>query len=1784
MKHLKDFDDFDWSKLKEHEFPFQEDAWKDMEHRINSTQSPFNFLRNIQIFLGLTSLFYFFVIILLLFTVFSNDKKKTASSSNLNEPSAEYLWPAFLKNINTSNSPENTFQNTALWGLTQQGNFFTNDNPILLSDNIRVNSIKTQSSSKLQERFENYQQLSTPDRVYVHTDRPLYSPGDDIWFKAYVRDAASFKASTLSDVVYVDLINPAGGKVYQRRLLAIDGHVKGDFRLPDNIPGGTYTLKAYTNWQRNFKDYFEKTIYVQKSVIPKLAMQLDFDKKAYANGDVVKATLDINGTDNESFALQYTLSIAGEEVLDEKATTNTDGTAELKFKLPKSLNSTDGLLNVLIDYKGDKESIARSIPIVLNDIDVQFFPEGGELIAGVPSRIAFKAVNEFGKPASVEGAIYDKNGKKATSFSSIHNGMGTVEFTPKVGEQYTAKITKPAINETFALPRAQKEGYTIIVTDQKPSSIEVGIVSTNPRQLTLIAQSRGKIWLEENITVEEGISPVKIATSKMPVGIVQLTLLDENEVELAERLVFANKHKRLKVAINTDKKQYLPREKVKMTISVKDENNKPVAGNFSLSVVDDKLLSYADDKQSNILAYMLLQSDLKGKITEPNFYFEKNNAGTDEALDLLLMTQGWRKFEWQKINTNPEVVLQYNNETAIVAGIINDDEGNPVRNAQLKLSNSSTRKRTNEDGYFEFKNVDLSRNTWLRISKDGYPVNWAKIAQYHSNLKFRISKSTAIAYDLSPYAGNFKPYSSDYLEVVPTRYETVTEQIETAPASSRLVAIPPEFETTEEKVLIQEATDTQEAVYETIKKQILKNPATYREEGIPATYEAITKKVIASPATTRSREYQIAAEYRTMTKRVFQPEQVIKKDNGETKVIPASYKTVVEQIPLKDGTGNTSPVPDGGSMPYTYEWATNDNPGFAVKTKSFDGQQPITEALDTDDSTTYKIYYLKQKQKAQTKEVKKPAKYVTKTRKVMKEAPKTKKVEVAAQYMTVQVREKDKDGNFQSVSKKIEISPKHFIYEVAQAEYEESEEKFKISGSYDILEIVPATYEVASRYKKRNVLKGLEVNGFYRARSYYAPKYDKPKKSKERSDFRPTIYWNTNVNVGESGSKTLEFYNSDAMTTFRASLEGFANTGQIGCSTHKFSTTMPLSMDIKTPANVIQGDKIAIPLTITNNSKEDISGVLSISAPKNFKLLEPVDSARKIEAGKAETILLEYEATHTGTGKFSISFDGQQFKDQFSAEINAYKRGFPVKAVLSGNQADNNFNINIKEPTENTSVQAIFTIYPDMLSEMMTGLDRILKQPRGCFEQVSSSNYPNIMVLDYLLENGKTDDVIEQKANNYLAEGYQKLIAYEVEGGGFDWYGRAPAHEGLTAYGLMQFKDMKSVYPVDQQVVKRTAEWLLSKKDGNGSWNINEKHLYNWTNPAVIHTYINWALSEAGYGSKIDDEITKSYEEAISSGDAYMLALLSNTLLANADKRYLEVNEQLLKVAQANGSFKGKFHSIVHSTGDNLQIEATALTITALVGAIADAKNKKEYEAAIQKGISFLLSSKTPGGFGNTQGTVLTLRALQKYSTYQSQKISGKVSLLINGKTVHSKDYSKGLNSNHIVENIGKYLKTGQQQIQVQFEGTPLPFDLFIDYTTDTPNNDNKTPVQLDVNWSQSNVNIGETVRLTAKLSNKTDKSLASPVALVGIPAGLSLPPKQLEKLLDQQQADYYELWNGYLVLHYRKLEKGEQKTVQLDLKADIRGNYESAASKAYLYYDNNTQFWTTPSRIQIEG
>ncbi|MDB4922385.1 TonB-dependent receptor [Mucilaginibacter sp.] len=574
---------------------------------------------------------------------------------------------------------------TALWGFTR-----IDDDPI------------AKIAAQLEEWLSNHPQ----EKVYLQFDKPYYAIGDTIWFKAYDLIARRHQLSALSGVLNVDLIDDRDSVKKSIKLPIENGVSWGDFVLPDSLTEGNYRVRAYTNWMRNAgEDYFfDKSITVNaitNTVFTKTNYSYNTQNGQQKINSVINYT-DIDGKPYAGKQVNYEV-MTGKKTID-RGKGQTDENGNLNISFANAAQVTLKPRRIITTLKvNDKESVTKSIVIKATSekVDVQFFPEGGPLVVGNPSKIAFKAIGSDGLGATIKGVVIDDQNNQVAEIATTHLGMGVFNLTPESNKTYKAKLTYTDGSEnTVELPKATDQGYSLIVSNAGPSHFSLRVLpgpaaSTAVQNglMSIIAQVNGVICYAGKSEAGKPFM-AHILKSKFPSGIVQFTLFSSTGEPLNERVVFVKNPDQLKLNVTTGKESYSARQKIKIEVNAKDKEDKPVTGSFSVSVTNETNVPVDEISESTILSNLLLTSDIKGYVEKPNYYFTNTNETTQADLDVLMLTQGYRRFEWKQLLNNSIPPDAYPAEKSLsLAGHIKTLGGKPLPNGAVKIL-------SNKGGFF----------------------------------------------------------------------------------------------------------------------------------------------------------------------------------------------------------------------------------------------------------------------------------------------------------------------------------------------------------------------------------------------------------------------------------------------------------------------------------------------------------------------------------------------------------------------------------------------------------------------------------------------------------------------------------------------------------------------------------------------------------------------------------------------------------------------------------------------------------------------------------------------------------------------------------------------------------------------------------------------------------------------------------------------------------------------------------------------------------------------------
>jgi hypothetical protein len=716
-----------------------------------------------------------------------------------------------------------------------------------------------------------------------------------------------------------------------------------------------------------------------------------------------------------------------------------------------------------------------------------------------------------------------------------------------------------------------------------------------------------------------------------------------------------------------------------------------------------------------------------------------------------------------------------------------------------------------------------------------------------------------------------------------------------------------------------------------------------------------------------------------------------------------------------------------------------------------------------------------------------------------------------------------------------------------------------------------------------------QANGWAAVRVFPVPQYPRAYDG-PRTDFRETVYWNPAVETNASGDADVTFVTSDAVTAFRASAEGFSATGVAGGGQVTFQSKLPLTLDAHLPVEVTSGDTIRLPVTLTNETDEPLEAELTAQFGAAFKLANnPAAGTLHLKAHDKQSLFFPLDVVATdGSGDVAIKLVARGLADEIKKTIRVVPRGFPVEASASGTArrgapARAVFDLAAALPG---TIRASVTMYPSPITAMAKGMEGMIREPGGCFEQTSSTNYPNIMILGYLNSTDAADPALVQKTHGVLDHGYKLLTGYETPEKGYEWFGHTPGHEALTAYGLMEFADMAKVYDVDPRMVERTAAWLMSRRDQQGGFQRSSQALdsFGRAGPATTNAYIMWALAEARRTGGLTKELAAQKALGGETTDPYLLALAANTNLVTAPKAAdsAAMVKRLAGMQAKDGSFTGAKETITMSGGESLSIETTALAVLALI----KASPNSEYEAPIRAGVDWLNGKRGGyGAWGNTQATILGLKALTAYTEHARQMAApGAATLIVNGKDAGTITFDKGRRDALVWDDLASKLSAGKNTIELRLDGqAQLPYSIAIEYRSAQPRSSPRTKVLVTTQLLKTQAKMGDGVTLRAHVENTTGAGIPMTLARIGLPGGMVFQTWQLKELRDKGLIDFYETRPREVILYWRALPPSAKKDVDINLLSAVPGTYEAPASSAYLYYTAEDKAWTAPVAITID-
>ena len=672
--------------------------------------------------------------------------------------------------------------------------------------------------------------------------------------------------------------------------------------------------------------------------------------------------------------------------------------------------------------------------------------------------------------------------------------------------------------------------------------------------------------------------------------------------------------------------------------------------------------------------------------------------------------------------------------------------------------------------------------------------------------------------------------------------------------------------------------------------------------------------------------------------------------------------------------------------------------------------------------------------------------------------------------------------------------------------------------------------------------------------------------------------------VTDNGKASTEIKLSDNITTWQ--IQAVANTkdGRIGFGTNNFKVFKDFFVDFSLPTNAVVGDKISIPVTVYNYTDKELSVELSVKEESWF-LLGEYDKTVIVNSKGTNMVYIPIEILAHGENKFRVDAKAESEKDIIEKTMEVKPNGVEIYKVVNSGTFEKDMNLDIIlnekyiEDTESLKVK----LYPSTMTAVIENLDNIFKMPTGCFEQTSSSLYPDVVALRYINENKIDNQAIKDKAMGYINSGYQRLLTFETskKDGGFSLYGNDPAEIVLTAYGVMELKDVSTVYEVDENVITRMKEYIFKNQKSNGSFKINDESSYFSTHTVsncdefTLNAYITWTLSETfPEDSRLNKSVEYIENNLDKAKDDYTLALIANIFANTNNKNTQKVLNKLLdnvKKADDKCYFESETCDYWGSRGKTQNIQTTALTSLALSKEGAEAKTNKAL-------VDYIISARDPNGTWNsTQATILSLKALVGYS--EKAKISEQdIIVELNGdkQSIHiDKNNLDVYEVNFDSLEKENHLNLNSKNGELYYEVIEHYYKTYEEFEKENK----KLAVESQIT---EEVNVNDNVVQKIQIVNNNEKSISNLMVKISVPQGCSVREESLSKLVTLGYIEKYEYNYNNINLYLRNFDRTVGVTLNIEYIANYPETVTGGMVRAYDYYNPEIEGYSMPSVLTV--
>ena len=701
-----------------------------------------------------------------------------------------------------------------------------------------------------------------------------------------------------------------------------------------------------------------------------------------------------------------------------------------------------------------------------------------------------------------------------------------------------------------------------------------------------------------------------------------------------------------------------------------------------------------------------------------------------------------------------------------------------------------------------------------------------------------------------------------------------------------------------------------------------------------------------------------------------------------------------------------------------------------------------------------------------------------------------------------------------------------------------------------------------------------------------------------REYFPETMLWQPALITDKNGVADLNVAFADSITTWRLTASASSKGGALGGVTVPLKVFQDFFVDIDLPLNLTQEDEVDFPVVVYNYLDQPQTVKIELKQAPWFKLIDGNGLTRTLElkANEVTSVSFRVRADKVGNNPITVMAYGSKKSDAVRRVVEVVPNGEKVEAVINDRLEKSVTHIvNIPDTAIDDASKIVVKMYPGIMAQVVEGLDGMLRMPGGCFEQTSSSAYPNILIVDYIKRNKLDNPKMLMKAEQYLNGGYQRLLTFERPGGGFDWWGRDEPLIWLSAYGLQEFNDMSKVWPVDRGIIDRTQNFLMNKMNKQeGTWStIGATHgetIASMGNPKLLLTsYVTWSLLESGMDKK---RLTKSIEfirNNVNEGkdNAYILALAGNAL-ASYDPTHDSTVDLLTRLDRLHKDmpkwdaqcYPTDGVSLTYGRGNGVTIESTALTALAML-------KTGGFNNSINRSLNYLVKSKNANGaWGSTQATILSLKALLNAQDGSRHKGETPFTIVVNGKeAARGKITEENSDITHVFD-LQKHTTHGDNRVEIRVDGKcSLMYSIvgrhFEPWKEAKPQ---KEPVfNIDVAYDRTELTTRDILKAKATLKYNGDVETNMVMVELGVAPGFVVDPGEFAEMVDAKKVQKFNVTPTRVTLYLGKvMQPGEVRTFEYTLKAKFPLRAQTPPTTVYEYYTPDNRGVAQPVELTV--